>query len=222
MTPEEKKEQKRLYDIDYNKRNAEKKKEQAKKWLEKNNEIKKAKSKLYTEKTKEQKRLYDIEYRKKIKDLKKENDKQYYKDNKDVIKERVKIYSINNKNSINKRIAIKKETDPLYKLSCNMRSSIRQSFIRKGLQKLSKTEIILGCSFVEFKQYIESLFEDWMNWNNQGNPKDGVYEINKTWDVDHIIPLSTGVDEKDIIRLNHYTNLQPLCSYTNRFIKSNR
>ena len=103
-----------------------------------------------------------------------------------------------------------------------MRSSIRQSFIRKGLQKLSKTEIILGCSFVEFKQYIESLFEDWMNWNNQGNPKDGVYEINKTWDVDHIIPLSTGVDEKDIIRLNHYTNLQPLCSYTNRFIKSNR
>ena len=26
----------------------------------------------------------------------------------------------------------------------------------------------------------------------------------------------------DIYKLNHYTNLQPLCSYTNRYIKKDR
>ena len=58
-----------------------------------------------------------------------------------------------------------------------------------------------------------------MDWLNYGNPDDGILELNKTWDIDHIIPLSTDKTKEDIIRLNHYTNLQPLCSYTNRFIK---
>ena len=32
----------------------------------------------------------------------------------------------------------------------------------------------------------------------------------------------TAKTEKDIIKLNHYTNLQPLCSYYNRYIKTNK
>ena len=58
-----------------------------------------------------------------------------------------------------------------------------------------------------------------MNWENYGNPKDGKLEPNKTWDIDHIEPLSTANTETDIIRLNHHINLRPLCSYVNRFIK---
>lgn len=42
---------------------------------------------------------------------------------------------------------------------------------------------------------------------------------NYGWDIDHIKPLITGLTEDDIIKLNHYTNLQPLCSYVNRKIK---
>ena len=61
-----------------------------------------------------------------------------------------------------------------------------------------------------------------MTWDNHGNPKDGIYELNKTWDLDHIIPISTAISEEDVIRLNHHTNFQPLCSYTNRFIKINK
>jgi len=39
------------------------------------------------------------------------------------------------------------------------------------------------------------------------------------WDIDHIIPLQTASCEEDIVRLNHYSNLQPLCSKLNREIK---
>ena len=59
-----------------------------------------------------------------------------------------------------------------------------------------------------------------MNWENYGNPKDGIFEPNKTWDIDHIIPTSSAENEQKLLELNHYTNLQPLCGYTNRWIKS--
>jgi hypothetical protein len=59
-----------------------------------------------------------------------------------------------------------------------------------------------------------------MNWNNRGNWNGQPKEINVAWDIDHIIPLSTAKTEEEILKLNHYTNLQPLCSYTNRYIKS--
>ena len=57
-----------------------------------------------------------------------------------------------------------------------------------------------------------------MNWNNYG-----IYngEFNYGWDLDHIIPISLAKSEEEIIKLNHYTNLQPLCSKTNRDIKRN-
>ena len=85
-----------------------------------------------------------------------------------------------------------------------------------GYVKNSKTEEILGCSFEYFKLYLESKFEDWMTWENHGRFNS---ELNYGWDIDHIIPLDSAEIEEDIIRLNHYTNLQPLCSYTNRHLK---
>ena len=57
-----------------------------------------------------------------------------------------------------------------------------------------------------------------MTWENYG-----LYngELNYGWDIDHIIPQSYGNTEEEIIKLNHYTNLQPLCSKVNRDIKRN-
>ena len=57
-----------------------------------------------------------------------------------------------------------------------------------------------------------------MDWHNRGL-YNGITDYG--WDIDHIIPLDTAITEDDVIRLNHYTNLQPLCSHYNRDIKKN-
>ena len=58
-----------------------------------------------------------------------------------------------------------------------------------------------------------------MSWNNRGRYNG---EFNYGWDIDHIIPISSAKNEDDIIKLNHYTNLQPLCSKFNRDIKKDK
>lgn len=222
MTPEEKKERKRLYDIEYRIKNAKKKKEQSKEYYLENKEKIALADKSYRLKNKEKKKEYDKKYRLENKDKRKKLGREYYQKNKLELVQKQKQYSIKNKDKINLRFLNKKKNNPLFKLTCNIRSLLKESFKRKGLCKLTKTEIILGCTFNEFKIHLESKFESWMSWDNHGNPKDGVLEINKTWDIDHIIPLSTANTEEEVIRLNHYTNLQPLCSFNNRVIKKDK
>lgn len=57
-----------------------------------------------------------------------------------------------------------------------------------------------------------------MTWDNHGKYNG---ELNYGWDIDHIIPTSSANTEEELIKLNHYTNLQPLCSYVNRYVKKN-
>ena len=107
-------------------------------------------------------------------------------------------------------------SDTLFKLSEIIRSAIFISLKEKGYSKKCRTHKILDCSYEEFKLYIESQFEDWMSWDNYG-----LYngEEKYGWDLDHIVPLSSAECEEDIIRLNHHSNIQPLCSYVNRNVK---
>ena len=112
----------------------------------------------------------------------------------------------------------RKKTDDLFKLTSIIRNLIYNSFRSKGYSKKSKTCEILGCSYEDFKIYLESKFENWMNWENKS-----LYngDFNYGWDIDHIIPLSSAKTEEDLIKLNHYLNLQPLCSKFNRNVKRN-
>lgn len=167
------------------------------------------------------------EYNKKYKETNKEKTKEYSKkyreNNKELVRDRKKIsyskkkdyYTQAAKEYKNNRI----KTNPLYKLYLNTGSLIRNSLNRNGYTKKSRTYEILGCSFDEFKIYLESKFESWMTWENRG-----LYngEFNYGWDIDHIKPLSSSKTEEDVIRLNHYTNLQPLCSKINRDVKINK
>jgi hypothetical protein len=106
--------------------------------------------------------------------------------------------------------------DSMYKFKESIRNRIRNSIKHIGSNKNSKTSIILGCTFEEFRNYIESKFESWMTWGNRGlyNGTEGF-----GWDLDHIIPTASAMTEDDVIKLNHYSNFQPLCSHINRNIK---
>lgn len=73
--------------------------------------------------------------------------------------------------------------------------------------------------FLYYLTYIESKFESWMTWENYGKYNG---TINYGWDIDHILPLSIAQTEEEIFKLNHFTNLRPLCSYTNRHVKSDK
>ena len=177
---------------------------------------------------------YHSDRKKKFNELNPGNRKEYwekyYSDNKEDIllksknrdKEKRREYYLNNRdhciNKSKERYNIKIKNDDIFKLKYYIRGLIRNSFLRKNINKVDKTINILGCSVEDFKLYLESKFEDWMSWDNRG-----LYngELNYGWDIDHIIPLSSAQTKEDIIRLNHYTNLQPLCSYTNRYIKRN-
>lgn len=148
--------------------------------------------------------------------------KEYRVKNNIALKEKNKQYCDINKEKRNKRDTERKLNNPLFKLSKNINCLIRSSLRNAGFTKKSRTFQILGCSFEEFKKHIESKFETWMTWDNYGNPKDGILELNKTWDFDHKTPISSVKTEQEIIKLNHYSNYQPLCSFTNRFIKRNK
>ena len=128
-------------------------------------------------------------------------------------------YRVDNKEKHKFYIKNRLKNDNLFRLSLNIRNLIRISFKRNNISKNSKTALILGCSYEDFKIHIESLWEPWMTWDNYG-----LYngEINYGWDIDHIIPTSSASTEDEVLKLNHYTNLQPLCSYTNRYVKINK
>ena len=188
-----------------------KKREYEKKYREMNPEKVAARSKKYREdkkiKIKEgHKRYYEKNKEKILEKHKLRDRKKYYEINRDSIREYQREYQ--------KEYCRKKYTNDIERIKHNITSLIRISIKKNNNgEKLKK---ILGCSIFEFKLYLESKFETWMNWENRG-----LYngELNYGWDLDHIIPLNSATTEEDIIRLNHYTNFQPLCSYQNRYVK---
>ena len=96
------------------------------------------------------------------------------------------------------------KNDSIFRLKMIQRTRARLAL--KGKIKFSKTEVLLGCSFEEFKNYIESKFQESMNWENMGE-----------WHIDHIKPLSL-FDLNDIEQQKqafHYTNQQPLWAIDN-------
>lgn len=190
--------------------------------------------KYYTSGGKEVKKKYMLEnkehytaYFKEYAQLNKEHIKAYNKEwnslNKEHNKEVSKKYYQLNKEKLLKTRAIQKkdrrQKDPLYKLLTNLRAMVGGAFRNKGYIKKSRTHEILGCSYEACKAHLESKFESWMTWENHGLCN---WQPNYGWDIDHIIPLSSAKTEEELIKLNHYTNLQPLCSYINRAVKKDK
>ena len=136
----------------------------------------------------------------------------HYRENRDKILEQKKEYRKRNRPAIreyqkeyNKHyVPHKLLTDKMYKIKYVMRKLIAHSIWNKGYTKKSRTFEILGISYEEFSLYMERQFVKGMSWGNHGE-----------WHIDHIIPLASAQCEDDVLRLNHYTNLQPLWAADN-------
>lgn len=101
-------------------------------------------------------------------------------------------------------------SDPVLALARRIRALVRITLKGKGYAKTSRTHEILGCTFDELKTHLESRFSEGMSWANFSK-----------WHIDHIIPVSLAKTEADVVRLNHYSNLQPLWAKDN-LLKSNK
>lgn len=185
----------------YRDNNKEKIKERDKKYYELNKEKIKETNKKWYENNKEKIKLYKKEWSLK---------------NRESLRERRKIWYEKNKSILHEKIKLRQKNDSLFNLTCQLRKSILKSFRNRSFEKPNSTTDILGCSFEFFKTYLESQFEPWMNWDNRG-----LYngQPNYGWDIDHNIPLDIAETKDELIKLNHYTNLKPLCSYVNRVTK---
>jgi hypothetical protein len=205
------------YQKEYNLRNPDVSKKAQKKYRENNTDKCRERCRNYVEKTNYNKIWYDNNKERKL-----ETDRTWYQENKEKKSLSSRKWQEKNKEHWkdwrNNWTKEKRKNDHLFKLKENLKSSIRKSLTEKKFRKKSNTINILGCSFDELKIYIESKFETWMTWDNYG-----IYngEFNYGWDLDHIIPISSARGEEEIIKLNHYTNFQPLCSKINRDIKRN-
>jgi hypothetical protein len=158
---------------------------------------------------------YNREKRKIDKEVLKKYKHEHYLKNRDVILAKNLNYRLINKDKLHKS----RMSNISNRLKETISDSIRAVLRKRGHIKSNRTHEIIGLSPIEFKIYIESKFEPWMSWENWGKYNG---ELNYGWDLDHIIPVSSAITESDVYRLNHYSNLRPLCSYVNRYIKADK
>ena len=100
----------------------------------------------------------------------------------------------------------RKRIDPIFKVLRNVRVRLNLFLKNKKLIKPDQTMSLVGCQLDVLIDHLESNFLFGMSWENYG--KGG-------WHIDHIIPLSSAKNEYDVIKLCHYTNLQPLWAKDN-------
>ena len=150
---------------------------------------------------------------KKQRDKKLEYLKNYQQKNKLKFANQQKQYYLKHKNRIIKNQCVaekeKRNNNPLFNLQKRLSCRIRAAFKNKGWQKGS-SKTLLGTDLKNLKTYFESKFKDGMTWENR-----------QSWHIDHIVPLSSAKTEEQLVKLCHYTNLQPLWALDN-IKKSNK
>jgi len=123
-----------------------------------------------------------------------------------------KYYSNNNRKSLNLycnancqkkyyyRTNLKRKL--MHTLRCRLKIFVKQ----RNYKKNASITLMLGCSPSELRTYIENQFIKGMSWDNWAL---------KGWHIDHIKPLASARTEEELLKLCHYTNLQPLWAYDN-------
>ena len=188
----------------YREENKDKIREREKAYREVNREVLNKVNKDYHEANKDKIRERKKAYREANIVEMRERDKVAYRANRIEIIKRKMQYHREHKCERNIRRNKRRIEDPLFAMGERIRRNIGGALQRKGYRKSSRTVEILGCSLDEFYLHIEQQFHSGMTWDNRS-----------LWHLDHIVPVSFGVNEEEIIRLNHHSNFRPLWAEEN-------
>lgn len=138
----------------------------------------------------ENKRTIKLEKKRKFYKENKERYQKYQQEHKEERNEHKKLhYKLNYKNGT------------IFKLKQQYRNVILKAFKRFGYTKNTRAYEILGCDYEIFMNHLKETFKQ-----NYGYEWDEIEPVH----IDHIIPLATIKNEDDLLKLNHYTNLQLL------------
>ncbi len=164
-----------------------------------------------------QKRIYNSNNKYKISKQKNE----YYQLNKNKILVRQSQYE---KANYEKRKEYRKgwqknrrDTDPVYRLRCNVGRAVRAVLTKTGCSKSNASFFdYVDYTAQELKFHFELLFEPWMNWDNYGNYKNDKI---KRWNIDHIVPQSklpyNSMEHENFKKCWALYNLRPIESIEN-------
>ena len=135
----------------------------------------------------------------------KERRQKYYQAHKEYHREYEREHSAERYQWKKEWLKERRKNDPDFVFEEKIRGAIYRAFRHNNYYKSEcggmKTTDILGCSYQELKEYLAKTFK--ANYGYDYTPSEKVH-------IDHIVPLSTAQSREDMIRLNHYTNLQLL------------
>lgn len=136
--------------------------------------------------------------------------REVYLKNRDRIYAKGREYKQKNRIKIRKwfknRATERRKGDVQFNLAARLRTRTRR--ILQGGAFTAKSQELLGCSYLFFKEYFESLFTDGMTWD---------LFLQGAIHVDHVIPIAAFdlTKEDEVRKACHYSNLQPLWAKDN-------
>lgn len=188
---------KKIHDKKYRQTHASEIAENKAKWYQENREAERAKRRKYYQQNKENILERTTKYRKENQEKINAWKRDYYQTDQGRERKRKsqRIY-------YNDRY----KNDPVFKLEVVLRSRFRMAI--KNNSKRGSVIRDLGCTIKELKEYLESMFQEGMNWGNWAV---------RGWHIDHIKPLSAFdlTNRGELLEACHYTNLQPLWAIDN-------
>lgn len=93
----------------------------------------------------------------------------------------------------------RKHRSAIFRLKALVRVMIDRALKTTSGAKVRRSFKIIGCTPAFLKAYIETRFLPGMSWERRG-------EIH----IDHVKPLASAKTTREVLKLCHYTNLQPL------------
>lgn len=154
------------------------------------------------------KRYYEAN-KERIQERHRKNGIAYYYKHRERELERHRIYNKENRDKINERTRRyekeRRAKDPLFRLRKQLRTLVNSGLSRKGYKKNTKTEQLVGCSADELITHLLATYK--ATYGVEWDGKEPVH-------IDHIKPLS-GMSESELLKAQHYTNLQLLKAHDN-------